>query len=419
MVEISSSSNFIITSTPRLVKRELTNTTQRVGMIRSVPSSGDLGRGLSDRIFLIGHADGLQLNDPYQVVNIQDTINMLGADTNSPLLRGLFDAYNEGARDIWLVAAAPMNEYVPDLSERNTSTVIFSNQTFYELYKSRLDTTYSILRDFEIAELVVPLEAPFYGSEDVDFMSQLADHCADAFDNTGRIRIGFLGTRISAYDGQEIYNITQDSRLSTVSASDGGKFTILIGGEVSVNHPQIEIGYSISASTLAAAKLSTARMERGLTHRKFNAAINPSQSNYTDEELSTLALAKVNWIGRSQLGKRGIPYQVYPKSDNTLAADNSTLWAIAQMRIMSKVVNTLKAMGTQFIGSIEYPAFKQEVRDYLNFLVIDESIREYRLNISRSEDNPETAIVDVTLMPYGTLREVFLSVNVGNRSAIS
>lgn len=58
------------------------------------------------------------MNDPYQVNDMQEAINLLRADSTSPLLRGLLEVYNAGARDIWLVAAAPMEEYVSNIDER-------------------------------------------------------------------------------------------------------------------------------------------------------------------------------------------------------------------------------------------------------------------------------------------------------------
>jgi hypothetical protein len=418
MVETTSSGSFIITSSPRLVKRDKTDIAQKIGMIKEIPLSGDLGIGITDRIFLIGHADGLELNDPHQVVNLQDTINTLGADTNSPLMRGLFDVYNEGARDIWLVAAAPMSEYIEGKDFRNTPIEYLGDNTFYEQYHTRLDTTYELLKDFDEVEIIVPLEAPFHDAGGADFLTQLSNHCEDGLATTGRIRIGFIGTRLTTYDGSEVAIMTEDSRLSTVSASAGGKFVILVGGEVSVNHSHIEVAYSASASTLAAAKLAVSRADRGLTYNKFKSAISPNQKDYSDDILSSLALAKINWIGRSKLGNRGVPYQVHMKSDNTLAEDESMLWAVSQLRIMSKVVNNVQAIGSRFIGTIGYPQFKDDVRRYMDYLVSDLVIKSYSLNIYRDDTDRNKAIVDVNIRPHGTLREVFLSVAVGNTSTI-
>jgi hypothetical protein len=402
----------------RLVKRDLIDTTQKVGMIKEIPPSGDLGIGLSDRLFLIGHADGLELNEPIQVTNIQDLINILGADTDSPLLRAFFDVYNEGARDVWVVAAAPMSEYYEDVSVRNTDQVDLGNQTFYEAYHARLATTYSILREFSSPEIIVPVEAPFYDSDVIDFLTQLADHCGDSFTNTGKVRIGLIGTRISSISNSNIDTMAADARLATVEASGNGKFISIIGGEASVSHSQINVGYSTQAAVLAAGRLSTARIDTGLSHARLKTAIAPNTQDWSNSQLSTLALAKINWIARTSMGARGVPYQTQIMTDNTLDKDNSTLWSIPQVRLLSRVINNVQSLGERYIGSIGFPQFKQDVANYLNGLMSEDLLRNYNLNIYRDENDANLAKVDINLFPFGTLRELFVSVSVGNKMMI-
>jgi hypothetical protein len=418
MTEITTTSSFVINSTPRLVQGDVRDTAQRVGVIKEIPSGGDLGVGLTDRIYLIGHADGLALNDPYQIINVQDMINILGADTESPLLRGFFDVYNEGARDIWIVAAAPMSEYIIDQSDRNVSYEHLNDQTFYETYYDRLTTTYSILRDFSEPEIITALEAPLYYTGSVDFLTQLADHCADSVSNTGKIRLGFIGTKMENQATSDIDAILADSRISTLSNGSNGRYITIVGGEISVSHPQMEIAYSTSVSTSAAGMLSACRVDRGLMHKKSRTAISQSALELTPSQLSNLAINKVNWIGRTKLGTRGIPYQIHVKTDNTVTSGNNS-WSVSHIRVMSKVVNSIHAMGNRYIGSLGYPQFKQDVASYLNYLMQDNMIKDYDLSIYREVENPETAIVDVSLKIFGTLREIFLSVAVGNKTTVS
>jgi hypothetical protein len=58
------------------------------------------------------------MNAPMRVSSIQEAIDLLKADFNSPLLRGIFDAYACGARDIYICSAAPMKEYVEITDDR-------------------------------------------------------------------------------------------------------------------------------------------------------------------------------------------------------------------------------------------------------------------------------------------------------------
>ena len=60
----------------------------------------NIGDSTTQNIMLIGHTDAME---PYGIVklkSIQDGINILRGDTKSPLLRGMFDAYACGSRDI-------------------------------------------------------------------------------------------------------------------------------------------------------------------------------------------------------------------------------------------------------------------------------------------------------------------------------
>jgi len=76
-----------MTSSPRLVKSAFTDITHKAATIKEIPVDRDLGMTRTDRLYIIGHADGLELNSPMQVVSLQDIVTYLGADTSSPLLR--------------------------------------------------------------------------------------------------------------------------------------------------------------------------------------------------------------------------------------------------------------------------------------------------------------------------------------------
>jgi hypothetical protein len=115
------------------------------GVIRDSFIYANMGVGATDRVFLIGHADGLSLNDPLQVADMQEAINILGADQRSPLLRALLEVFNTGGRDIWLVASAPMNEYVENYWMTDSYQKMNGvDLNFYERYYQRLETTYAV-----------------------------------------------------------------------------------------------------------------------------------------------------------------------------------------------------------------------------------------------------------------------------------
>jgi hypothetical protein len=158
------------------------------GTMRESPLYQTMGVGLTDRVFLLGHADGLALNDPYQISSLQEAINLLGADPAQPLLRAMLEAYYGGCRDLYLVAAAPQSEYVDQLSDRLTPK--FGGQNFYQRYFDRLTATYDLLLQYDLLQIVVPVEASFAGTGATDFLGQLTSFCQNAYSVTGVIPIG-------------------------------------------------------------------------------------------------------------------------------------------------------------------------------------------------------------------------------------
>jgi hypothetical protein len=166
------------------------------------PSYEQLNADNTSTILLIGHANGIEFNNPINVRSMQSAIDLLGADLSSPLLRGVFDAYAAGARDIMICATAPMSEYVDKYSDRNTSSTLFgrndatpSEYTFYERYYERLEETYSVIKDLDFIDIIVPLETSIIKTGGVDFITQLADYCADFHNTTGYVQIGVIGSR--------------------------------------------------------------------------------------------------------------------------------------------------------------------------------------------------------------------------------
>jgi hypothetical protein len=108
------------------------------------PSYQDLDFRNTNTILLIGHADNIELNNPVRIKSVQSAIDLLGADISSPLLRGVLNAYEGGARDIMIMASAPMSEYASRYEDRTAASNLFtineatpSSMTFYERYYDR------------------------------------------------------------------------------------------------------------------------------------------------------------------------------------------------------------------------------------------------------------------------------------------
>lgn len=407
------------------------------GTMRESPEYNVLGVGLTDRIFLLGHAD-LPLNDPYQILSVQDAVNKLGVEavgttfgdtfgdtfesafgedtfpqnafgvSDCPLLRATLEAYYAGARDIWLVAVAPMSEYEPDIAKRLTSKEALGNKTFYEKYQERLTATYSLLESWDDPQIVVPVEASFYNTGVADFFTPLATHCSLAFETTGVIRIGILGTR-GVIDQTAVNALVADTRSNTLD----GKFTMVVVGDGTINLKEMPTAYSTSVATVAAGTLATLSLDRGLTSRLLPNVLGPSQGDFTKAQLVSLTEKKFNPILRTSKGRRGVLFQTMLLTDNTMGQTGTDFWSMLQMRLVAKTADRIRALGNRSLGTIGFAQFKQDVEKYLLALVIQDSIRNYDLLIYRDSTDLTRAYVDYTLQPYFGLREISLTVEVG------
>lgn len=397
---------------PPIVPNEILDPVRLYGTIRESPRYNDLGYGLTDRIFLVGHGTGFNLNDPYQVVNMQEAVNMLGADSTSPLVRGLLEVYNAGARDIWLVAAAPMTEYVPNLEDRMAPRDEWGGMNFYERYYERLIDTYTALESFDYPEILVPLEAPFYDTGDVDFVTQLVDHCTAAFEATGTVRIGIIGTRSLTYGTDDIDAMVNDPRISELDPSKG-KFVILVGGEGVYQLPQMPSTHSSSVATAVAAQMATSPLNETLVYKKLSNIVSVAGNRLTDDQVRALARSKVNPAVRTAKGVRGRTYEVVIASDNTMSEEGSDFWSVMQMRLISKIIDRIRGLGRRYLGTIGFFRFQNDIDDFLASLVAQDFIRGYSYSVERDAEDPFQVYVDVAIQPYFAVREVAFTVEVG------
>jgi len=429
------------------------------GVIRETPIYNDLGLGATDTVVLIGHANGLPLNVPHRVINIQESLNILGADADSPLVRGMLEAYNTGAKDMWIVAAAPMSEYVPftpsDDQARKTQRADLGGLNFYQRYSQRLDETYEMLRTQDFPEIVVPLEAPFYDSGDVDFLTPLLANCLQRYRLTGKVSIGVIGSRIPfgaeniadtlmndrrisrTLNGKNIFStknlftilkyhygidlFKNSSQSNILDGQDIGKFGMIVLGEGTINTPQINVQYSAPVATFAAALLATRKINEGIIYRKIPKVSSLVGYKFTKEEIKDLAHQRINVATFTPLGRRGNSYEVIIPTDNTLANgwpdsmpdDNTAFWSISTLRLIGKISQKIVGLGKRRLGTVEYALFQNSVKDYLESIRIRKIIRDFSVNIYRAQDENRTVYVDLVVHPFFTLREIYFTVKVG------
>ena len=174
----------------------------------------------TNSILFIGHSDGIELNQIIKINSIQEATNLLGANISSPLLRGIHDAFSCGAKSIFMMASAPMSEYIEDISQRLTDMPILfsvetnSNVNFYEKYYERLAVSYNIAKGLDFIDIVVPLETSMINTGSVDFIAQLALHCYSFNEATGYVQMGIIGSKNNGTKDSDVQLLEENIRLA-------------------------------------------------------------------------------------------------------------------------------------------------------------------------------------------------------------
>lgn len=374
-----------------------------------------MNSGLTKTVLLLGHADAENFQ-PYQVFNMQETLNLLGADLASPLVRALLECYNTGGRDIWVYPVAPMSEYVTLPSGRY---VDISGQTFYERYYERLTTAYQLLKEYDFYHYIVPVEAPFYDSGDIDFLTQLADFCSESFNETGSVAMGVLGTRVpnqsaalessTNYNSTTIQEMIDDTRIAALG--DKGKFVTVMVGEGSYMHSQTSGIYSRPFDVSVATMMATTPLERSLPGLKIRSVAGLSHGLFSETQIEALAQAKLNTVYKTARGRRGAPFEVKLLTDNTAGQNGSDYWSASQMRTISTIANRIREFGYALIGGPNADVFKSAVKAYLDELRREQKIINYSLKITLEQNS--RAIVELGIMPVFGLKNILFTVAVG------
>lgn len=395
------------------------------GVMRESLAYTNMGIGLTDRLFLLGHADNLPLNDTHQVVSMKETVKALGSDPDAPLLRGLLEAYYSGARDIWVIPVARMSDYVADLDERLAGD-------FYQIYFDQLAESYELLKGFELPQVIVPLNAPLYGGDpDVDFVTQLANHCNEAYLLTGAIRIGVIGTAIKAMNQEVIDEMTTDARWDSYGLE--GKFVLPVVGSGLFNIQETVITHEGSPVASVAAGITKSPLNRGMANQRLDQVISTNFPDFTKHQLEDICNSKLNPVVRSTRSKRGLAFDVRLLTDNMLATDGSDYWSLGQVRLVQQVIENLRRLGRRHLGSVGFASFKRDVEEFFLELTTAGVIRNFGLSIERKRDYEsvtqmyengeetsvtpyaftERVVVDVWVQPYLGVRTLAFQAEIG------
>lgn len=393
------------------------------------PSYEDINFSNMSSILLVGHADGIELNSPTKIRSVQHAVDLLNGNINSPLLKGVFDAYGAGARNIFICAAAPMSEYVMNLEQRLVSGTYLSvglatptSQTFYQAYYDRLTETYSILKDLDFIDIVVPLDVSIISTDNVDFVTQLANYLDDFHNQTGYVQLGVIGSKtngVSVSDISLIENntvlknkLTQKNSLNQI-ISDKGRYVIPVYGEAVFSHPQLDTTYVNSVSAAVAGMLSQNQLNKGMIRKRIPGALSLFGVNFSSAEMAQLENIGVNTIYRSNKARRAQPYEVYLTNDFTLASLNSVYSKVPQIRLVSYLASRIKGFGYDTIGKFGYDRITSSVSDLLSALKSDGTIVDFEFKAKPDPNESGVIILYINVVSSLGLKKINLSLAAG------
>lgn len=427
-INLSKNFKFSVKKNATVLQASVASASKR-SIINYKPSYKQMDQNNTGSVLLIGHADGLDINEVFKPKTVQHAIDVLGADVSSPLLRGFFDAYSCGARDIILCAAAPMSEYIADISQRNIPTDAFDQQsatpslkTFYEKYHERLEETYDLVSGLEFIDIVVPLETSIVQTGEVNFTEQLVEHCARFFENTDYVQLGVIGSRSFNERNVDIEEILSNNDLvnkftffaeNGQISSDYGRYVIPIYGEMVFRHLQISESYASTAAAAFAGMLSTQSLNTGMTRQRVPGALSVFGPDMSQEQADRLSIAGINYIYRGRKARQAIPNEVYISNDHTLANQLSVFRKVPQIRLVAALVNEVGSYRSTAIGKFGYENTVAKFTTFLDSMHSSGVIQNYTLNTSVDLRVSGKIYFDVKLVSALTLDEIDLSLAAG------
>lgn len=394
-----------------------------------VPAFDTMDQYSTNSIVLVGHADGIPINNVVRISSVQEGIDLLKADFSSPLLRGVFDAYAAGARDIYICAAAPMREYVQDIDSRlqNLPTYAFEDATplimnFYQRYYERLKQTYETLRELEYIDMIVPLETSFLNTGSVDFITQLGIHCQDFFDLTGHVQLGVIGSRDNGITLSGLNSIKVNQNFVnkyTMFDYDGqiigdmGRFIIPIYGELVMNHSFLNISYTSTGAAIMAAMISSSPVNESMIRKKVPPAFGIVGITLNQSQVDELDALGVNTFTRGTRSRRGNNYQIYITNDNTMAHSTSNYRKVPQIRLVSMLINEIKALTSNTISRFSEQKAVEDVRAMLTFLKNNGIILEFSLEAFSDSFEKGKMYFDISVVSTLGLKKISFNISAG------
>jgi hypothetical protein len=254
----------------------------------------------------------------------------------------------------------------------------------------------------------------------VDLCTQLANFCADCFTLNSHVAMGIMGTRvpnldvpdqkITNYNATTVADIATDSRIPLLG--EAGKFVMVVVGEGVFIPEKAPMAYNRSLEVATAGLIATTTLGRSMAGQLLPGVASLTSQPLTGAQIESLSEAKLNAVQKTAVGRRGASFQVRILNDSTLAEDYSDFYSAVQMRVISAVINKIRALGYAYIGG-SYEEFRRYVYEFLNYLTKSGHIDQFEATINRDPADIHRAIVDVVIKPIIGIKNIVFRVSVG------
>jgi hypothetical protein len=317
-----------------------------------------------------------------------------------------------------------MSEYVEEVSDRNIEIFFDNNSTpnqysFYDLYYLRLNECYTLLRDYEFLNIIVPLETSIINTGLNNFVEQLATHCEFMQTETGEVQFGIIGSKNNGLSVSDIDLLEEkDFNLDPVITAEGyvisdkGRHVILIYGEIILSHKQLQVSYSSSTAAAVAGMISSTRIDRGLTKARIPAAFSIYGADLNAAQVKRLQDIGINTIVRGQRSRRAAIFDISLSSDYTKSISESYK-DCSNVRLVSLVIREIQSLGNLAVGKFGYEKVISYVEEFLSALQSSKVIVDYSMNASVNKPDKGTLYFNISITSSRTLRQISFNVATG------
>jgi hypothetical protein len=236
------------------------------------------------------------------------------------------------------------------------------------------------------------------------------------------IQIGIIGSRNGGITSSDIDTLEADSRFinkytmfdsENQIIGDMGRFVIPIYGELIMNHSFLTISYVSSGSAIYAGMLSSNPVNQSLIRKIVPSAFGLNGISLSQAQVNRLDSLGINTFTKNTRTRRGNSYQTYVTNDNTVAHSTSNYRKAPQIRLVSMLINEIRALTNNTIGKFAPQKASSDVQEMLQYLKSNGIIADFELESYMDSQIRGKMYFDVSVTSSLGLKKISFSISSG------